>query len=388
MPPTSQRLVVKVGTSTLTGGSGAPDAARIESLVGQLARLRADGHEVVLVSSGAIATGRAALGAAPARDVPVKQMHAAVGQPRLHALYQHLFGVHGIHVGQVLLTRADVENRRRYLNARSALLTMLAHGVLPIVNENDTVATEEIRLGDNDRLSALVASLVDADRLILLTDQAGLYDRDPRGDPTACLIAEVRPGGVKTAMRQAAGGATSGLGTGGMATKLAAAELAQRAGCTAHIASGDATDVLRRLLAGEALGTRFIAAGEKLASRKRYILGGGQVRGGLTVDPGAVAALARGGSLLPVGVVAVDGRFERGDPVRVVDRAGRELARGIAAYTADDMRRLCGRRSEEIEGLLGYRYGDALIHRNDLVLDDSEVFAAGMTRDSPGRLFG
>lgn len=369
MAPSPERIVVKVGTSSVTGGSDQPDFGRLADLADQLAALRFAGHEVVLVSSGAIATGRAALGAMRARDIPIKQMHAAVGQPRLHALWQEQFARHGTIVGQVLLTRSDVENRRRYLNARNALLAMLAHRVLPIVNENDTVATEEIRLGDNDNLSALVASLIDADRLILLTDQPGLFDRDPRTDPAAQLIAEVPPGSLPDALRAVAGGSASGVGTGGMATKLAAATLAQRSGCNAHIASSNAAGVLAGILAGQPIGTRFPAAGERLASRKRYILAG-HAGGSLTLDAGAVSALGRGSSLLPVGVRAVGGSFGRGDTVRLLAPDGRDLGRGIAAYNADDMRRLCGRQSEEIEQVLGFRFGDALVHRNDLALSE------------------
>ncbi|WP_395789880.1 glutamate 5-kinase [Aquimonas sp.] len=369
-----QRIVVKFGTSTVTAGGPGPDLARLQALSAQLATLRQAGHDVVLVSSGAVATGRSALKAAPARDVPVKQMHAAVGQPRLHAIYQGLFADHAIDVAQVLLTRSDVENRRRYLNAREALLTMLAHGVLPIVNENDTVATEELRLGDNDMLSALVCSLVDADRLILLTDQAGLYDSDPRGNPAARLISEVGPGALPEQLRNAAGG-SGRLGTGGMATKLGAAELARRGGATAHIASGAEPEVLTRLLAGESIGTRFAPQGERLAARKRYITGGGAPRGALQIDAGAASALRRGGSLLPVGLVEVQGSFDRGDPVQVLDAVGTEVARGIAAYAAVDLQRLCRRRSEEIEGVLGYRYGDEVIHRSDLVLSPQAAAA-------------
>jgi glutamate 5-kinase len=363
-----ERIVVKVGTSTVTGGGDRPDPIRLAALATQLAELRRRGHDVVLVSSGAIASGRAALGATVARDVPVKQMHAAVGQPRLHALWQAQLAPHGLIAGQVLLTRSDVENRRRYLNARNALLAMLAHGVLPIVNENDTVATEEIRLGDNDNLSALVASLVDADRLVLLTDQPGLFDRDPRTDAGARLIAEVPAGELPPGLAAVAGASAGGVGTGGMATKLAAATLAQRGGITAHIAAGGEPEVLLRLLGGESLGTRFPAAGVRLASRKRYILAGGHARGSLALDAGAVGALRQGKSVLPVGVREVSGRFERGDPVRLLGPDGAELGRGVAAYSADDMRRIAGRRSEDIEPILGFRFGDALVHRNDLVL--------------------
>jgi glutamate 5-kinase len=360
------RIVVKFGTSTVTAGGPGPAPERLQALCAQIAALRGQGLDVVLVSSGAVATGRSALGAGAARDMPVKQMHAAVGQPRLHALYQQLFGAHGLHVAQVLLTRSDVENRRRYLNAREALLTMLSHGVLPIVNENDTVATEEIRLGDNDMLSALVCSLVDADRLILLTDQAGLYDSDPRANPAARLIEEIAAGALPEELRRAAGG-SGGLGTGGMATKLAAAELARRGGATVHIAAGAEPEVLTRIVSGEALGTRFAPQGERLAARKRYITAG-PARGCLRVDAGAAAALARGGSLLPVGLQMVEGEFDRGDAVQVIDAGGAEIGRGIAAYASGDLRRLCRKRSDEIEAVLGFRYGDEVIHRSDLML--------------------
>lgn len=365
----AQCIVVKFGTSTVTAGGPGPDEVRLSALCHQIAHLRAQGHQVVLVSSGAVATGRSALGAEAARDMPLKQMHAAVGQPRLHALYQRLFGALDIQVAQVLLTRSDVENRRRYLNAREALTTMLAHGVLPIVNENDTVATEEIRLGDNDMLSALVAGLVDADRLVLLTDQAGLYDRDPRVDPQARLISRVGATELTEQMRAAAGG-SGRLGTGGMATKLAAADLARRSGCVAHIAAGAEPNVLVRLLLDEAVGTRFELVEERVQARKRYILGG-PACGELQVDDGAARALIRGGSLLPIGMVQCSGRFDRGDAVRVVDADGTELARGIAAYNSEDMPRLCRRRSDEIERILGYRYADEVIHRSDLVLTAS-----------------
>ena len=340
-----QRIVVKFGTSTVTAGGPGPDLPRLTDLCRQLAALRAAGHDLVLVSSGAVATGRSALKAAPARDVPVKQMHAAVGQPRLHAIYQGLFAEHAIDVAQV-----------------------------PVVNENDTVATEELRLGDNDMLSALVCSLVDADRLILLTDQAGLYDSDPRGNPAARLISEVGPGALPEPLRNAAGG-SGRLGTGGMATKLGAAELARRGGATAHLASGAEPEVLTRLLAGETIGTRFAPQGERLAARKRYITGGGAPRGALQIDAGAATALRRGGSLLPVGLTEVQGSFDRGDPVQVLDAVGTEVARGIAAYAAADLQRLCRRRSEEIEGVLGYRYGDEVIHRSDLVLSPQAAAA-------------
>lgn len=362
------RIVIKFGTSTLTAGTPHLSPPRIVELVRQMAGLYAAGHGVVLVSSGAMAAGKSALNFPQLpRHIPKKQMLAAIGQPRLMALYEQIFGLYGLTVAQVLLTRADLADRRRYLNSRNTLTALLEHGVVPVVNENDTVATEEIRVGDNDNLSALVANLVDADLLVLVTDQAGLFTADPRRDASAELVAEVREE-IPPALWEAAGGSATGLGTGGMVTKLQAADLARRAGCTVVIASGEAPDVLPRVAAGEALGTRFLPLASAMESRKRYILSSGRAPGGVAVDEGAARALRQGSSLLPVGVVGVEGDFERGDPVRVLDAAGRELARGIVNYGAHDLTRLRGRRSDEIEGLLGYDYGAEVIHRNDLVL--------------------
>jgi glutamate 5-kinase len=362
------RLVVKFGTSTLTGGTTKLSSPRIVELVRQLSALREAGHEVVLVSSGAMASGREALGYPQLpKDVPAKQMLSAVGQPRLMALYEQLFRLYGVTVAQVLLTRGDLANRRRYLNARNTLNALLTQRVIPIVNENDTVATEEIRVGDNDNLSALVANLVDADTLILLTDQPGLFTADPRRDPSAKLVEQVDEPEIPDSLWEAAGGSATGLGTGGMVTKLQAADLARRSGTTVVIASGSAPDVLSRLANGETLGTRFGPIASAVESRKRYILAG-ETFGKLTVDEGAAKALRRGGSLLPVGVTAVEGSFERGDTVRVSDSNGHDIARGIANYSAEDLTRIGRHRSEEIEALLGYNYGDEVIHRNDLVL--------------------
>jgi len=362
------RLVVKFGTSTLTGGTTKLSSARIVDLVRQLSALREAGHEVVLVSSGAMAAGREALDYPQLpKEVPAKQMLSAVGQPRLMALYEQLFGLYTVTVAQVLLTRGDLANRRRYLNARNTLAALLAQRVIPIVNENDTVATEEIRVGDNDNLSALVANLVEADTLVLLTDQPGLFTADPRRDPNAQLVTEVNTPDIPASLWEAAGGSGTGLGTGGMVTKLQAADLARRGGTTVIIASGSAPNVLPRLASGEALGTCFKPIASAVESRKRYILAG-ETFGKVVVDEGANKALRRGGSLLPVGVTSVEGSFDRGDTVRVVDPSGREIARGIANYSADDLTRIGRRHSEEIESLLGYNYGDEVIHRNDLVL--------------------
>ena len=362
------RLVIKLGTSTLTAGTNRLSPPRFVDLARQMSALREAGHEVILVSSGAMASGREALGYPQLpKDIPAKQMLAAVGQPRLMARYEQLFGLYGVTVAQVLLTRADLANRRRYLNARNTLAALLTHRVIPIVNENDTVATEEIRVGDNDNLSALVANLADADTLILLTDQPGLFTADPRHDPSAQLVADVTESEISPALWEAAGGTATGLGTGGMVTKLQAADLARRSGTTVVIARGDDSDILIRIVAGEKVGTRFHPVATAVESRKRYILTGGMA-GGLTIDDGASKALRRGGSLLPVGVTTVEGSFERGDTVRVTDSSGREIARGMVNYTSADLAQIQRRRSEEIETLLGYNYGDEVIHRNDLVL--------------------
>ncbi len=363
------RLVVKFGTSTLTAGTTRLSPPQLVELARQMAQLRSAGHEVIVVSSGAIAAGREALNFPQLpKDIPAKQMLSAVGQPRLMALYEQLFKIYSVTVAQVLLTRADLADRRRYLNSRNTLTALLSQNVVPIVNENDTVATEEIRVGDNDNLSALVANLVDANLLILLTDQAGLFTTDPRRDPTAQLVAEVSDSDIPASLWEAAGGAATGLGTGGMVTKLQAADLARRSGITVVIARGSDPNVLTRVVAGDSIGTRFQPTATAVESRKRYILSGGRAPGCLRVDSGAARALRQGGSLLPVGVTAVEENFERGDTVRVADSGGREIARGIANYAAADLQKICGHRSEDIEGILGYNYGDEVIHRNDMVL--------------------
>jgi glutamate 5-kinase len=375
-PYAYQRIVVKLGTSTLTAGTPRLAPAHIVELVRQMSRLGEAGCEVVLVSSGAIAAGRERLGVAtlPSAVLP-RQMLAAVGQPRLMALYEQLFGLYGRTVAQVLLTRADFSRRRSYLSARTTLRALLDQGVVPIVNENDTTATEEIRVGDNDNLSALVANLVDADLLLLLTDQSGLFTGDPRRDPTARLLAEVTEPEIPAELWAAAGQSGGELGVGGMVTKLQAADLARRGGSTTVIASGREPDVIVRVAGGEALGTRFPALGSALLSRERFIWSGWDGQARLTVDAGAAAALRAGRSLLPVGVIGLAGAFERGDTVAVVDAAGHELARGLVSYDAGDLARLQGRRSEQIESILGFSYGDEAIHRNQLVLrqHDSEA---------------
>jgi glutamate 5-kinase len=366
---TFQRLVVKCGTSTLTGGTAYLSPPRLVELAQQAAQLRATATEMIVVSSGAVAAGRERLGLKQLpKDLPVKQMLSAIGQPRLMALYEQIFGLYGLTIAQILLTRSDLADRRRYLNSRNTLTALLEHGIIPIVNENDTVATEEIRVGDNDNLSALVANLIDADLLVLLTDQAGLYTADPSLDPTAHLVTGVIEPDIPAALWQAAGGTANGLGTGGMITKLQAADLARRSGTTVVIASGSEPNVLTRLVAGEKIGTWFQPVVTSIESRKRYILAGGRASGSVSIDDGAAKALRHGSSLLPVGVTSIEGTFERGDTIQVLNALGRERARGMTNYSSGELARLRGHQSVEIETILGYTYGDEVIHRNNLVV--------------------
>ncbi len=367
-PTPYRRIVLKLGTSVLTAGTPYLNRPRLIELVRQCAHLRAGGVEIIVVSSGALAAGKEQL-AFPALppNVPAKQMISAVGQPRLMTMYQQYFDIYGIHVGQLLLTRADLQERRRYLNARHTLGALLAHGIIPIINENDSVTAEEIRVGDNDNLSAMVATLAEADLLILLTDQPGLFTADPRKDPNAQLISDIAH--IDDDLLAVAGGAVTGLGTGGMITKLQAAETATRGGATVIIASGSLPDVVLRLAAGEPLGTRIHPRASRPESRKRWLLAGYTTSGRLVIDEGAAKALVRNGSsLLPAGIAAVDGDFQRGDTISILGPNGRELARGLTNYQADEVRRLRGRHSREIEAILGYEYGEEVIHRNDLIL--------------------
>jgi len=366
-----ERIVVKLGTSTLTNGGKGLSLPRLVDLVRQVSALQSAGQQVVLVSSGAIAAGRQTLGhPALPKYLPAKQMLAAVGQPGLMAIYAQYFSIDGQQVAQVLLTRSDRADRRPYLNARNTVEALLQQHIIPIINENDTVATEEIRIGDNDNLSALVANLLEADLLLLLTDQDGLYTADPRSDPAARLIREIGPAPFSDQLWQAAGGSVSGLGTGGMVTKLQAADLARHGGTTVVIAQGSEPDVLLRLANNEAIGTRLLPAVNKLEGRKRYILSGshGGRAGELVVDDGAARALTHGGSLLPAGLIRVSGDFERGDSVRIVPPDGRTLAAGLTNYSSADLLQICGHRSAEIENILGYTFGDEVIHRSNMVL--------------------
>ncbi len=365
-----KRVVIKIGSSLLVDtAAGTLNRPWLESLAGEVVRLKQRGQQVMLVSSGAIALGRRYLNfASDQRRLEEHQAAAAAGQIVLAHAYQDLLDRHNIKVAQVLLTPDDTEDRRRYLNARNTLETLLALGVVPVINENDTVATQEIRYGDNDRLAARVSEMTSADCLVLLSDVDGLYESDPATNPDAALIPEVHE--ITPELESICGSSRTEYGSGGMATKLAAARICMSAGCATLIASGLE---LAPLLAVENGGpcTWFLPNKTPLAARKQWIAGTLATRGALTIDAGAERALNEGKSLLPVGVVAVDGRFSRGDAVSIKGSSGCELGRGLAAYDSDDAQVIRGQRSQDIERLLGYRGRDEMIHRDNLVLLDS-----------------
>jgi glutamate 5-kinase len=363
------RIVVKIGTSTLTGGSKILNLPRISALAQQIASVMDQGRQIALVSSGAIAAGREKLDFPELhKSIPAKQMLAAIGQPRLMAVYEKVFGINGRSVAQVLLTREDISDRRRYLNARATLEALLDQGIVPIINENDTVATDEIRIGDNDNLSALVANLIEADLLIMLTDQKGLYTADPNKDSSARLIEQIVSNEIPDSIWKSAGGRGTGLGIGGMLTKLQAAETARRSGTQVVIAKGDLPEILTRLVDGERIGTRILPVVDKMESRKRFMLAGARPRANIRVDTGAASALQKGGSLLSVGVTSTQGPFERGEIVKVKDIGGKDCAIGLVNYSASDLQKILGRRSAEIEDILGYTYGDEVIHHNNMTI--------------------
>jgi len=360
-------IVVKVGSSLLIDAkTGSLRRDWLKSLSADIAKLKSEGKDVLLVSSGAIALGRRALKLkSGALRLEESQAAAAAGQVRLAEAYADILARDGIVAAQVLLTLDDTEERRRYLNARATLKTLLELGSVPVINENDTVATAEIRFGDNDRLAASVASMMEADRLILLSDVDGLYSADPTRDAEAHHIGEVRT--ITPQIEAMAGGSASSVGSGGMVSKLIAAKIATAAGCEVVIAKGKTEGPIAALRAG-ARATRFRASTTPAAARKRWIAGVLKPQGTLIIDAGAVKALSAGKSLLPAGIRQVDGRFERGDAVVVRDGEGREVARGLAAYGASDAERIAGKRSLEIEAILGYRGRDEMIHRDDLAL--------------------
>jgi glutamate 5-kinase len=390
------RIVVKLGTSVLTGGTRRLQRAVMVELARQVQQLRADGHQVILVSSGAIAAGREQLAKreqtpAPRDAAPTpathtthtthanpsphkspeslidKQVLAAVGQVHLMSVWQSLFEIHGILVAQLLLTRADLEHRERFLNARDALLGLLASDIVPIINENDAVATAEIKVGDNDNLSARVALLASADLLIMLTDQPGLMTADPTRDPTATLLTEIDT--IDPQLQAIAGGSVSGLGTGGMTTKLQAAQIARQGAVDVIIAGIRQADVLPSLVAHQGLGTRIRAVGSRLESRKRWLLSGPPPQGRLELDNGACRALHdQKKSLLAAGITDLSGEFQRGDAVRLVNPQGHPIGVGLVRYSSEELRRIRGRHSDDILQLLGYSVGGVVVHRDELIV--------------------
>ncbi|OGA26922.1 MAG: glutamate 5-kinase [Betaproteobacteria bacterium RIFCSPLOWO2_12_FULL_67_28] len=364
----ARTLVVKVGSSLVTNNGRGLDVEAIARWAAQIARLRATGRRCIMVSSGAIAEGLQRLGMTRRPSAMHElQAAAAVGQMGLAQCYESCFREHGLATAQVLLTHADLADRQRYLNARSTLRTLLALGVIPVINENDTVVTDEIKFGDNDTLAALVTNLVEADALVILTDQSGLFDADPRTRAGATLVAEAPAGAAW--LEAVAGGAGSGLAKGGMLTKVLAAKRAARSGAHTLIASGRERDVLFRLAQGEILGTLLVAQTQPLAARKQWLADHLNVGGRLTLDAGAVRALVRDGkSLLPIGVTGVSGEFVRGEVVCCEDPAGREVARGLVNYSAAETRLILRRPSSEIEIALGYVDEPELIHRDNLAL--------------------
>ena len=365
---TARRLVVKVGSSLVTNDGQGLDRSALARWAKQIAELRHQGRDVILVSSGAIAEGMQRLGwKRRPSAIHELQAAAAVGQMGLVHAYEACFRDHGLITSQILLTHEDLADRKRYLNARSTLRTLLDLGVIPIINENDTVAIDEIRFGDNDTLGALVTNLIEADALIILTDQQGLYDSDPRRNPGATLVRRAQAGDA--ALEAMAGGAGSAIGLGGMLTKVIAAKRAARSGAHTIIASGRLDDVLLRLARGELIGTQLIAEKPTLAARKQWLADHLQVRGQLRLDAGAVKAIREDGkSLLPIGVVDAVGSFERGEVVSCFDASNHEIARGLANYSALETRRILRTPSSEIEAKLGYIDEPELIHRDNLVL--------------------
>ncbi|MFH1169749.1 MAG: glutamate 5-kinase [Chloroflexota bacterium] len=366
-----RRMVVKLGTSLLTAGRDHLNQEMMSGLVAQIARLQAQGAELVMVSSGAIASGRHKLGLTKkVRGIPYKQVLASVGQSRLMYAYEQLFGQYNVTVAQALLTKAELSERAGYLNARNTLLALLELRVICIVNENDVVAVDEIRgakFGDNDNLSAMVANLIDADMLVILTNIAGLYTADPRRDPAARLIPQVDR--INAGIERLATDSTDGLGTGGMVTKIEAAKMATASGVTVVIADGKEPDVIPRLASGEAIGTRFLPTAGKLESRKRWMLCGLCTMGKLVVDSGAALALNRQKrSLLPAGIKAAEGEFDRGDIVDIYDTGGAYIGCGITNYSSGDIGTIKGANSKKIAEMLGFDYGPEAVHRNNLVV--------------------
>ncbi|HWR41182.1 MAG TPA: glutamate 5-kinase [Patescibacteria group bacterium] len=364
----ARRIVVKVGTSTLTHDTGKLNLFRLEKLVRELSDLANQGKQLILVSSGAVGAGMDRLGLKERpKTIPEKQAAAAVGQGILMHTYEKFFGEYGQIAAQVLLTRADSVDRRRYTNSRNTLLTLLGMNVIPVINENDAVAIDELKIGDNDTLSAMVASIVDADLLVILSDVEGMYTANPNDDPEARLIDEIAD--ITPETEALAGGAGTLRGTGGMYTKIQAAKIAVNSGVSMVIASGARDGVLREILSGEPVGTLFLSQENRLHIRKRWLAFGARIHGSVTVDAGCEQALLKGGSsLLAAGVTAVEGEFEQGNTVRILSAGGRELARGIANYCANDTRKIMGVHTDQIADILGVKLYDEIIHRDNMVV--------------------
>ena len=366
-----KRVVIKIGSGVISNSAGL-ETDRVAAISEEVCRLLDRGLEIVLVSSGAVAAGKGQLGiVGRPQTIPQKQAAAAIGQTRIIREYRETFQSRNYNVAQVLLTRDDLSNRRRYLNARNTVMTLLEYGVTPIVNENDTVVVEEIRFGDNDNLSALVTSLVEADLLIILSDVDGLYDQDPSDNPQAQLIPIVER--VTPAIEAMGGSSRGPLGTGGMSTKLKAAKRAGLSGVGTLIVNGRSAEILSRIFAGEEVGTYFLPAQSKLTAKKHWIAFSKKPRGKLLIDDGGrQAVITRGKSLLPSGICGVDGGFERGDAVRLCDRDGKEFARGVVSYSLAEILQIMGKQCVEIEKILGYKYRDEVVCRDDLVLTTDE----------------
>lgn len=364
-----KRVIVKVGTSSINYPNGKANLYQMECLVRQLVDLSNQGKEVILVSSGAVGAGAGKLGLlGRLKNIPLKQAVAAVGQGVLMHMYEKIFAEYGLTVGQVLLTKEDFADRRRFLNARNALHAMLRLGVIPIINENDTVAVDEIKLGDNDNLSALVASLVDAEILFLLSDVNGLYTADPRKDPEAKILHDITE--INSEVENLAAGAGSKLGTGGMTTKLQAARIAMHSGVVTVIANSADRNIIRRIMSGEVVGTVFWPLPHKLEKKKKWIAYSATVHGKVFVDAGAVEALTKHGkSLLPSGVTGVEGIFEIGNTISLIDPDGQEIAKGLTSYSSDELEMIKGAQTRDITRILGHKDFNEVIHRNNLVIN-------------------
>lgn len=363
-----KRIVIKIGSNILSRGDEGLDIKRMSSISRDIAHVQEIGYDVVVVSSGAIAAGMGRLGLKQKpRDIKLKQAVAAVGQSALMWAYEKSFGKRGKKVAQVLLTRDDFADRKRYINSKNTLLTLLSFQAIPIVNENDTVATDEIKFGDNDQLASLVAGLVEAERLVILSDVDGLYETDPRGNPEAKLIAFVDE--ITPDIERRAGGAGSIIGTGGMYSKILAAKRAVNNGITVHIVSGRKDGIIRAVIEGKQVGTLFKPREQRLSSRKGWIAYGSRAKGSLVIDDGAISALVeRGKSLLPSGIVRVEGEFDTGDAVYCTDVNGNRIAKGLTNYSSHEIERIRGKKTTHIEEILGYKYSEEVIHRDNLVL--------------------